>query len=533
TGRVARHGPVASTPNAQDSIVDPTLPPAATTYGDPNATLLRVLSRNASEMRVELTTGGFYAIPQDDGTVDIEVPGFTPSKESPGLPVKLHWLEAVAGRKVDLVSVRATEVRALSLVPSGSASSELEASWDGTQRLRRSRGSTHPFAAKALVPKEAARVAEVAFQGEVKKALLELAPLRWDGATGRLLFARKLQVTLSFRKADPSDIATAGGRKGRRERATAASRGVVARLSTTERGLYAVRYEDVFRERRGRGVDAGALRLSRLAEAVAFHLEPPTGPFAPGSTLYFSSEGADANPYGNEAVYELETGRTGEHMRTETAAPAGETVRELQATIEREEDRYYQAALLDAPDLWLWDMFLAPSVKVFAFSLSGLASSGSEAKLEVWLQGASDFPESPDHHARLSVNGTYVGEEEWDGNEPRHVEIALPPGVLREGENSLEIESLPDTGAFHSMFFLDRFSVTYPRLAVAVQGASWGRWDESGTAEVSAFGARPRVLDVTEAAPRWLAGARYDAGSLRFRVEAGRSYLVVDSASLR
>jgi hypothetical protein len=325
----------------------------------------------------------------------------------------------------------------------------------------------------------------------------------------------------------------AGGRRGRRERATAGSRGIVARLSTTESGLHAVRYEDVFRERRGRGVDASTLRLSRLGQAVAFYLEPPTDRFAPGSALYFVSEGADVNPYGNEAVYELETGREGERMRSSSAAPAGEVVSEFQASVEREEDRYYQAALLDAPDLWLWDMFLAPSAKVFPFSLSALASSASEAKLEVWLQGASDFPESPDHHAQFVVNGTYVGDEEWDGKEPRHVEISLPPGILREGENSLEIESLSDTGALYSMFFLDRFVVTYRKLAVAANGVLSGRWDESGTAEVSALGARPRVLDVTRAAPRWLTGTRHDPGSVQFRVEAGGSYLVVDSASVK
>ncbi|MGH9390114.1 MAG: NosD domain-containing protein, partial [Vicinamibacteria bacterium] len=116
TGRVERHGSVEATPNAEARPLDETLPPAATTYGDPEATVLRVVSRRGSEMRIELTTGGFYAFPREDGTVEIEIPGFTPSKERPGLPVKLHWLEAVAGRKVEIVSVRAGQVEELGLV---------------------------------------------------------------------------------------------------------------------------------------------------------------------------------------------------------------------------------------------------------------------------------------------------------------------------------------------------------------------------------------------------------------------------------
>ncbi len=533
TGRVERHGPVEATPNPQASPADGTLPSAAATYGDPEATSLRVLTRGPSVMRVELTTGGFYAFPQDDGTVEIEIPGFTPSKENPALPVRLHWIEAVAGRKVEILSVREGRVQALGLVPSGSPAGEIEASWDGTQRIRRSRNSTPLLASTGLVPHQAARVAEVAFQGDVKKALLELAPLRWDAASGRLLFAKTLEVTLSFRKREPSETATAGGRRGRRERETAASRGIVARLATKDSGLYRVRYEDIFRETRGRGVDAGSLRLSRLGKAVAFRLEPATDRFAPGSTLFFLSEGADANPYGNEAVYELETGQAGQRMPALSASPSGIPVHQLRVTIEREEDRYYQAALLDAPDPWLWDLFLAPSVKAFPFSVSSLATPGSPAEIEVLLQGASDFPESPDHHARLFVNGTYAGEEEWNGKEPRRIELALPPGVLREGENSLEIESVSDTGALYSMFFLDRFSVTYSALSVAAVGVASGIWEQAGTAEVSGVDAGARVLDVDSAPPRWLVGARHDGETLRWHVEAGRSYLVVDRSSVK
>ncbi|HEY7699536.1 MAG TPA: C25 family cysteine peptidase, partial [Vicinamibacteria bacterium] len=391
---------------------------------------------------------------------------------------------------------------------------------------------TPPLASNGLVPAQAARIAEVAFQGEVKKALLELAPLRWDGSGRRLLFARTLQVTVSFRKREPSETATFG-RRGRRERETAASRGIVARLATEYPGLHRVRYEDVFRETRGRGVDAAALRLSRLGKAVPFHLEPATDRFAPGSTLFFLSEGPDANPYGNEAVYELETGRAGERMRSLSSPPSGLPIHEVRATTEREEDRYYQAALLESPDPWLWEMFLAPSLKAFSFSLSSLAASGSPAKLEVSLQGASDFPESPDHHARLFVNGSYVGDDAWNGKEPRRIELTLPAGILREGENTLEIEGVADTGSLYSLFFLDRFSVTYSRLAVADDGVASGTWEKAGAAEVFDVDAGARVLDLSGPAPRWVAGVRHDGEALRFHVEAGGSYLVVDRSSVK
>ena len=42
----------------------------------PEATALRVVSQGQRHAVLELTTGGFYALPQQDGTVLLSVPGF-------------------------------------------------------------------------------------------------------------------------------------------------------------------------------------------------------------------------------------------------------------------------------------------------------------------------------------------------------------------------------------------------------------------------------------------------------------------------
>ena len=148
-----------------------------------------------------------------------------------------------------------------------------------------------------------------------------------------------------------------------------------------------------------RGVRAQTLRLSRQGETVAYHLEPKANRFKPGSVLYFVSEGASANPYGGAAVYELEvvrSGEAGEAMVSVSAAPRGEPKPVYWHRAEWEEDRYYQAALVDAPDLWLWDFLFAPEVKSYPIEVSALAPSASEgSKLSVWLQGVSDFPADP------------------------------------------------------------------------------------------------------------------------------------------
>ena len=307
TGETELHGPVSATPQvgaSSSSPVDESSPTSTSliTYGDPSANSLRVLQRGRRHVVLELETTGFYAEPQEDGTVRITIPDFAELAEagSPSMPVKRTWVEALAGRKVELVSVTARDVEAFtSLRPSEAEMPEVVARRDGTVRAARRRARVRALSrGEELYPSEAARLVSVGFQGEVKKALVELAPLRWDGATGQLVLAQRLVVRLSFRGRERDERSTDGvrGRRYRRGRSHE-ERAVVARLATTERGLYALRYEDVFGPGRG--------------EAVAFHLEPDPNRFKRGSMLYFVSEGASANPYGNEAVYELEVGRRG------------------------------------------------------------------------------------------------------------------------------------------------------------------------------------------------------------------------------
>lgn len=534
TGDTKRHGPVSTTPapgargGEPDESPDSSSP-SRITYGDPSASSLTVSKRGPRQLVLELVTEGFYAEPQEDGSVRLVVPGLESSGEvtGPDLPVKRTWVDAIAGQKVRIASIQARDVETFtSLRPSNAVAPEIVATREGTVRLHRRRRQA--FGRGDPSPSSGARIVSVGFQGEDKKALVELAPFRWDGATGQLVLARRLVVRLSFRGREPSELATKGGR-GRRyaRRRSHEERDVVARLHTTRPGLYGVRYEDVMRSRRG--VQVKTLRLSRQGEAVAFRIEPGGNRFEPGSVLYFVSEGAAANPHGREAVYELERGASGAVMAEVSAAPSGEPQPVYWHHAEWEENRYYQPGLVDAPDLWLWDALFAPGVKSYPLRVSALAPSAAEAsKLSVWLQGVSDFTTTIDHHVRIYVNGTLMEELSWDGKGARRADIELAPGMLREGGNVLELENVGDTEAAYSMVMLDRYAVEYPRAAVAIDGRLRGRWSASGTAELSGLVAGAHVLDVSDGQPNWVDGAELGAdGLLRFRAEAGGRYLAV------
>ena len=309
--------------------------------------------RGRGEVVVELETHGFYAEPLEDGTVSIVVPGLEQlmNDDSSPLPVKRAWVDAIAGRNVRLVSVRALELETINgLRPASGATPHIEVSRRGSLRAsRKRRGGELAEAAQHSRP--SAKLVTVGFQGETKKVLVELEPLVWQGRSGRLLLAKRLVVRLAFRGRDSTETSTDGVR-GRRYRRKSSHRGrrVVAQLSTVEPGLYGVPYEQIF-GRWGQGVRPSKLRLSRHGEAVAYHLEPDPRRFGPGSTLYFVGEGEEANPYGSEAVYELELGRAGVRMPVFGSAPAGAVTSYYWHDVKHEENRYYQAGLLAAPDI--------------------------------------------------------------------------------------------------------------------------------------------------------------------------------------
>jgi hypothetical protein len=551
TGKTELHGPISATPEAGagssgtgsggeggsfEAVPDG---PALITYGNPGANRFEVLRQSENEALLELTTEGFYAEPLEDGTVRLSIPGFEPTTERflASIPVKRPWLDAVAGLGVKLVSVQEQRVVSFTgLVVSAASGTEVAGSRQGTVGLELRQNRQRPSAASRLRsphPRQAARVLGTGYQGEVKKVQVELAPLQWDGANGRLLLAQRLVVSLRFQGGARQERSL-GGARGRlyRWRASHGRRNVVVRLATKERGLYGIRYEEVLG---GRGsVPASALRLSHLGEPVAFHIQPNLSRFGPGSRLYFLGEGAEGNPYGDEVVYELGLGPGGERMAVSGASPVGEPASHYRKRLDQQVNRYYQAALLTAEDLWFWDLLMAPVRNSYPFEVTGLAPTRETSRLLVWLQGASDLEASPDHHVWVYLNGVVVGEASWDGKSPQRVEAELFPGQLLEGVNVLELENLGDTGASYSMVFLDRFAVEFPRTLKAEGGRLEGSFSESGVAEVSGVGSLSSVVDITdETAPVWLQGLESTVeGAVRFRAEAGRNYLVAGAENL-
>jgi len=168
--------------------------------------------------------------------------------------------------------------------------------------------------------------------------------------------------------------------------------------------------------------------------------------------------------------------------------------------------------------------------KTVPFVLEGLDTSSPEgSQIQVLLQGASEAETENEHHLSVSVNGTPVGETSFDGKRPHALTASVPRGVVWEGENTLTLTNLGDTGAY-SFVFLDRFNVVYPRTLRMEKGLFEGVFPESGRGALE--GEASWGVDVTDpASPEWLSLGRRK-GETVFEAEAAHRYALASAQGL-
>ncbi len=554
SGKVAAHGPVSATPldgagapgeetPGETPGVGETAPAGWTEHGDPRDVSLRLLSRTSRSVTFELRTGGFYSLPQEDGSHRLFVPGFFDLAEPgyPTLPTRRTWTDAVPGLGARVQSVSAEEIVSFDgLVPPRAGAPAAVTMHDGTYQKALRPVAARPLS-RGLFPREQARVLQTAFQGDTKKAYVEILPLRLDSARGRLVLARRMIVTVLFDGVVPGETGLGGssGRSLTLRRQPPADGRLIARFATRSRGLHAVAWEDLLAATSSPGgdlassalmLDTASMRLSRLGVPVPFHVEPRPDRFVPGSTLFFLAEDV-SSAYTGEAVFELAVATGGLRMALGASSRgrsgSTEPLASLIASLPLERNLDYLPGLLDSPDPWLWSGFLSGSSASYPFSLQGLAPG--DASISVRLMGGSDTTDPQDHRVALSLNGTPLGEAAWDGMAPFTFSAPVPDSVLTEGANTLLLEG---RGSPSSAVYLDRFSLEHPRSLSPLAGSLEATASRDGVARVSGFDPGAVLLEISPRTTRWLGRSR--SSEIAFSAQKDHRYLAVSpSAVLR
>jgi len=231
------------------------------------------------------------------------------------------------------------------------------------------------------------------------------------------------------------------------------------KLYVAEDGLYRVPLADL----EAAGLAGAAQRPHDLA--LTWH-DQPIPRFIEGEALIFYGQGS-RSPYAAEAVYQARLTSDGVNPQERsvplTSLPPATT---YTATSRLEEEQVYYARATQDAHRWLWVSLTAPRTFTISFELTGLVAG--PGRLRVALLGGTQSPVQPDHHVRLTLNGQVVADASWDGQTPYLVDVSLPTGTLRDGENTLVTHLPGDTGALADIALLDWAEVEYPRHLVAV-----------------------------------------------------------------
>ena len=186
------------------------------------------------------------------------------------------------------------------------------------------------------------------------------------------------------------------------------------------------------------------------------------------------------------------------------------------STVRAEKNATYLAQVRDG-DPWLGQRIFAPGEITVALDTPAPVDGGGTLRVTVWAATAA--PGDIDHHLVFILNGRELGEDAWDGNGPREIELAIPAGTLQDGGNELVIRAPGDTGAAADLVYLDWVEATYQRATVAVDDRLLFETDASAVAVSGFKDGDIAVWEVSDPErPQQVEGGRLENGRIEFSV---------------
>jgi uncharacterized repeat protein (TIGR01451 family) len=323
------------------------------------------------------------------------------------------------------------------------------------------------------------------------------------------------------------------------------STGSAIKIAISEKGLY---YLDASEIGQLMGLSTtqamSMIRLNQLAmssqgNSVAYL--PAQG----NTGIFFYGEGIDSR-YTTDNIYWVKKGR-GQTMSTAAGrgpSPSGSGT--LTEKLHVEQDKFLVPAITQDPnvDFFFWDVVERYDAtcdycsKEFTIPAIGVANvPGATAELTANLYGFSQTGSHPDHHAKIYMNGTLIGEDTWDGQQPKTITIEFDQSLLHEGDNTVKVEAVLDTAPY-SQFYINSFDIEYQRLYQAVDNSLLCKGGGNPVVSVSGFTDQNiLVLDVTDPQkPRRNTATTIDGAAGNYRVSfvpasPDAQYLTVSSSA--
>ena len=252
-------------------------------------------------------------------------------------------------------------------------------------------------------------------------------------------------------------------------------------------------------------IDPRRLRLLEGDQEVAMHvIGEEDGLLDPGDVLELFGR-AMTTEYTRRNIYVLEQGDTdGLRMGERNVAPTGAApVRTRHVTTVHAEDgnsEYWQ----DMPngeglDHYFWQRLYSPSTNPFTVTLPHVSKITATASIRVALHGRTDAILPLDHHTRVSVNGTMIDDQQWDGQIPFMHDVTFDHTLLTPGSNTVSVQLL-DTGATVDSLYLNFIEIDHTAELTAVDNQLRFSVQDDGPTEyhLDGFTEPVRLFDISD-----------------------------------
>ncbi len=361
------------------------------------------------------------------------------------------------------------------------------------------------YGQNALFPAAASRIITDGWVGRLRFVRVEISPFQYNPVDGSLIQHTQMQVrvrhsgsNLQAASISEPDAATKstqgmllnGARAGQWAATSQPSVDAAAnpgwtpplpalRLFVKEEGLYAVTYAEL--EQAGvlpASISSHNLRLYLNGQDVAVrvvdsnNVDDVDGIFETGDRLLFYGQGVNEK-YTDANVYWLHYGASGAlHMRSRSQVTGGVAVDSYQATSRFEENINYVSSAPKKPGYNHWYgrlLTVAGANGSNSWQLPLAASVLASGNHTATIQAAMVSRTNGTHHARLHVNGTYVGDGQWSDADYKTFSIDFDQAVLKTGSNTIRVEIVNDlNGQAVSVVYLDWVQLIYQRQTNAV-----------------------------------------------------------------
>lgn len=256
------------------------------------------------------------------------------------------------------------------------------------------------------------------------------------------------------------------------------------------------------------------------------------GSFDTGDSIRFYGQGID-DIYTDENVYWLSSGgELGDRMGARNATPAsGDSIpQRFPAQMYAEENNEYWIAMPngEGEDHWFWHGRIGPGTsgiensRAYTVSLDHIATGVSDATVRVRLKGYTTLG----HRTKISLNGTVVDVQSWEGQIVFDHEVQVDHALLAEGANVIKVEAA-DAGASVDQIYVNWIEIDYFDTYVAEENMLVFRAPRAGRYRLRVSGFEEgaiSVFDITDpAAPQVLVGAEIEQVGDRYHVTVGDS----------